>query len=204
MTEMVLRHRAELRLKQRQRILDTAAATFVAKGYHRATVAEIVAGSHVSKTSFYEQFADKEQLFLDLHESYVRTRLAALRTAQRRTAGVTCWRERIREIARICLEEIAGAPAAAALLLDAAAGASAAARSAHERAVGRCVSLIIAINHDLRDASPELAPLSRPLAIAAVSGFREVTRRAADEGPDAVRALIDPMAELWIRLALPA
>lgn len=53
---------------KRQLILDTAAAVFSQKGYHDATVKDIVDRAAVSVGTFYFYFKSKEELFTALYE----------------------------------------------------------------------------------------------------------------------------------------
>ena len=164
-------------------------------------VADIVNAAHVSKTTFYEHFAGKEQVFIELHETCARARLETLRRAQHQTAGVSCWRERIRQIVGSYLEAIAGRPALILPMLAETSQGTQATRLARQNAVVRCSDAIIAISRELTAGAPEVQPLSRPLATAAVTGLLELTCQAAKEGPAAVMELLDPATELWIRLA---
>ena len=65
-------------VSQRTRLIEGMAVTVAAKGYAATTVADVIAAAGVSRTTFYEQFRDKEQCFLsayeygsDLHYEYV-------------------------------------------------------------------------------------------------------------------------------------
>lgn len=55
-----LRRRGQAAL---DRLLDAAEDVFGRKGYHESTVADIVAASGMARTTFYEYFATKEDLF---------------------------------------------------------------------------------------------------------------------------------------------
>ena len=52
--------------KKRQQILDAADIVFSRKGYHRATVDEIIALADTGKGTVYNYFINKEQLFYTL------------------------------------------------------------------------------------------------------------------------------------------
>jgi len=54
----------------RQRILEAATSVFSERGYHGASVDDIVAASNTSKGSFYFHFPNKEGLFLALVEDF--------------------------------------------------------------------------------------------------------------------------------------
>ncbi len=54
----------------RSRILDAALEVFAEKGYHEASVDEIVEESHTSKGSVYFHFPNKQNLFLSLVDKF--------------------------------------------------------------------------------------------------------------------------------------
>lgn len=51
----------------RSRLVEAMTAVVAEKGYAATTIADIVARAHVSRRTFYEQFADKEEIFLACH-----------------------------------------------------------------------------------------------------------------------------------------
>ncbi len=64
------------KLATRERILDAALSVFARKGYHRATVDDIVRASGTSKGAVYHHFPNKEAVFLALADDFA-ARLAA-------------------------------------------------------------------------------------------------------------------------------
>lgn len=64
------------KLATRERILDAALDVFAGKGYHRASVDDIVRASGTSKGAVYHHFATKEAVFLALVDDFA-GRLAA-------------------------------------------------------------------------------------------------------------------------------
>lgn len=64
------------RVATRDRILDAALSVFAGKGYHRATVDDIVHASRTSKGAVYHHFPNKEAVFLALADDFA-ARLAA-------------------------------------------------------------------------------------------------------------------------------
>ncbi len=52
---------------QRERLLDGMLAATVRKGYQGANVAQVIAHAGVSRPTFYEHFADKDDCFLAVH-----------------------------------------------------------------------------------------------------------------------------------------
>jgi AcrR family transcriptional regulator len=58
------------KIATRDRILDAALSVFAGKGYHRATVDDIVRASGTSKGAVYHHFASKEAVFLALVDDF--------------------------------------------------------------------------------------------------------------------------------------
>lgn len=56
----------------RERILDAALSVFADRGYHRATVDDIVRASGTSKGAVYHHFAGKEAMFLALVDDFTK------------------------------------------------------------------------------------------------------------------------------------
>jgi AcrR family transcriptional regulator len=54
---------------QRERLLDAIVCETALSGYVATTVATLTARAHVSRTTFYEHFADKEECFLAAHSA---------------------------------------------------------------------------------------------------------------------------------------
>ncbi|MEO3946549.1 TetR/AcrR family transcriptional regulator [Gorillibacterium sp. CAU 1737] len=61
----------------RARLVASAETLFAAKGYHAATVSQIVSGAGVTQASFYLHFASKEELLTELLDRFEQ-KLAAL------------------------------------------------------------------------------------------------------------------------------
>jgi AcrR family transcriptional regulator len=72
----VTRRLAKGKAATRDRILDAALDVFARKGYHRATVDDIVRASSTSKGAVYHHFPNKEAVFLALVDEFA-ARLAA-------------------------------------------------------------------------------------------------------------------------------
>jgi AcrR family transcriptional regulator len=58
------------KLATRDRILDAALSVFASRGYHRATVDDIVRASGTSKGAVYHHFPNKEAMFLALADDF--------------------------------------------------------------------------------------------------------------------------------------
>ncbi|MGA5200650.1 TetR/AcrR family transcriptional regulator [Streptomyces variegatus] len=81
-----------------QRLLSGLAASIEEKGLAATTIADIVGQARVSKRSFYEMFASKEQAFLALYEAATDLGVASLRNSA--DAGPTSWDDLVRRLTR--------------------------------------------------------------------------------------------------------
>ena len=69
----------------RGRILDAMTATVAERGYAATSIAEVIKRAHASRSTFYEQFADKEDCYLaayQLASDHVATQIAHGRAVQ--------------------------------------------------------------------------------------------------------------------------
>jgi AcrR family transcriptional regulator len=80
---------------QRGRLIVAIAEAVAQKGYGATTVTDIVERAGVSRSTFYEQFADKEACFLAAYETGVEFVLGKLNAAAEELPA-SDWRERVR------------------------------------------------------------------------------------------------------------
>jgi len=85
----------------RGRILDAALSVFSRKGYHAASVDEIVSESHTSKGSIYFHFPNKQSLFLALVDKFADL---VVRRVEDAIAHETTGRRRVDAALRATLE----------------------------------------------------------------------------------------------------
>ncbi|MFF0267876.1 TetR/AcrR family transcriptional regulator [Kribbella sp. NPDC004536] len=78
--------REERRLRTRQSISDVATRLFIEHGFESVTIAAIAAAADVAKMTVTNYFPRKEDLALDIHESFVRSPAAVVAS---RPAGTT-------------------------------------------------------------------------------------------------------------------
>ncbi|MBY0279773.1 TetR/AcrR family transcriptional regulator [Candidatus Binatia bacterium] len=198
------RRKAALSAVQREQILEGFAAALAAKGYQSTTIADIAAAAQISKTTFYEHFADKESVFLALHATVADATIAAIERRGRETTNVRDWRARLRQMIDAYLESIAASPAFLLQIMAEAAVASPATRTAREQALDRFASMMTVLAGRTAGARSAPNPISHDLAVATMAGILELVSRAATRGPDAVRALGATVSELLARVAAPA
>jgi AcrR family transcriptional regulator len=93
---------------QRGRLLDAIADVVAEKGYGRTTVADVVSAAGVSRKTFYEHFAGKEECFLAAYEAGVDLLVARLEEAE---ASHDAWPDRVRAGVRAYLDTLRFEPA---------------------------------------------------------------------------------------------
>jgi AcrR family transcriptional regulator len=107
---------------QRARLIAAMVEVVDERGMGEITVADIVARSGVSRRTFYELFADREECFLAAFDESVRRACATVLPAFRAAGG---WRERIRAALQALLEFLDDEPGLGALCVVEALGAGA-------------------------------------------------------------------------------
>lgn len=169
----------ELAAEGRGRLLTGLAAAIAAKGYATATIADIVRHARVSKRTFYEHFADKEECYLALYDAVGAHLLAVVAQA---AAAELPWRERVDAAARAYLTELAARPALTRTFLIElqAAGPQALARrrEVHRRFAGQLQRL----TEDAARHEQGVVPLSPAMATAVAGGINELVLQAVEQG----------------------
>jgi AcrR family transcriptional regulator len=158
-------------------------------GYAATTVGELVALAGVSKSTFYEHFADKRDCFLATFDEIVRQVSERIGEAYRSPGD---FRERLRA-ALACFMELAVADPAAASLAVVESLTLGAAGVEHRERGSEAFELMI---HQSFEQSPEPREVSEVTIRAIVAGIRGVTYRRFREGkrerlPGCVDELID-------------
>src|SRR5207245_10827747 len=64
--------REQVQASQRQRILDAILDVVGEHGYATATVADVTTAAGISRTTFYEQFRNKQDAFLTAYDEFGR------------------------------------------------------------------------------------------------------------------------------------
>ena len=174
------------------------------KGYREATIAEIIAAAHVSKTTFYEQFTGKEGLYLALHAMVADAVYDAVEDALRETADEADWRTRIRTIVTAYVETMASDPKFLTQIRIESAVATDGSEAARFGAAERFSVLLIGESTRMAETSPEVVALTLPICFAGMAGQTSLVAAAAAHGPDAVRSLAEDLFEWWLRLLQPS
>jgi AcrR family transcriptional regulator len=180
--------REEVLANQRSRLIAATIELVADRGYDGTRVSNIVQLAGVSKASFYEQFAGKDECFTAVCDTALRAAATAvLRGESRGGEG----RDRIRAGLTALAELMAAQPKATRLvLIDAVASTPAIREHLSER-----FGLFEALVHD-RLASTGPAKLPRHLIAGLVRGIAHHARRCVGAGcPERFRELVDPLLD---------
>lgn len=112
---------------QRERLLEAVTAVSARYGYREASIARIVAQAKVSRATFYEHFADKEDCFLAAYREVAAGIMQAVRRFETEGDGG------LREVLACMLANADADPAAARVVLVESLAAGATVRAEHER-----------------------------------------------------------------------
>lgn len=152
---------------QRERLLEAAIRVVAEKGYAATTIADLTKEAGISRTTFYELFADKEACFLAAYDNAVEALVRRIGAAY---DAEESWPERARAGLAELLAALAEEPALARLALVDAGAAGPAAQRRYWAAVQRLTPLF----EEGRDFSPggrELPANTSRMAIGGVTGL---------------------------------
>jgi AcrR family transcriptional regulator len=93
---------------QRERMLLAVAESVSEQGYATTTVADIISRARLSRRTFYEHFADKEECFLAAYDTVVEQLLAAVGAAYEEAET---WPQKVHDGLRTFLSSLAVEPA---------------------------------------------------------------------------------------------
>jgi AcrR family transcriptional regulator len=165
----------------RDRLLEGLAQSIEERGYRDTTVADIVRHAKTSKRTFYDQFASKEECFIDLlrtnNEDMIDGILAAVDLDAAPNgqveAALTAYIDHISARPAITLSWIREAPAL-----------GEAARALHRFAMDHLTDMLVGISVSPGFRRAGLQPVSRELALILLGGLRELTASYVEDGRD--------------------
>jgi AcrR family transcriptional regulator len=117
---------------QRERMLLAVAEAVAEQGFTTTTVADIIARARLSRRTFYEHFADKEECFLAAYDTVVEQLLAAVGQAYEQADG---WTQKVHDGLETFLAYLAAEPAFARMCIVEVVAAGAEARSRRDAAM---------------------------------------------------------------------
>jgi len=184
----------------RRRLLDGLAESIAERGYRATTVADVVRGAKTSKRTFYDEFASKEECFVELLAANNDDLIAGITAAVdaeatpevQIDAAVGAYVEHIESRPAITLSWIREAPALGDL-----------ARPLNRVAMQHLTDMLVAISGSPGFVEAGLAPISRPLALILLGGLRELTALLVEEGLDVQGIVVPAVTAARAILGLP-
>ncbi|SDZ28146.1 transcriptional regulator, TetR family [Micromonospora pattaloongensis] len=164
---------AEVRLS----LAHGLAAAVTEKGYAASTIADIVAHARVSKRTFYEHFADKEECLMAFYADAAARLIEVVRAAGTPDQP---WRERVRVVVTAYLSALDALPAVSRTLLVEIQAAGPRAYGLRQEMQRRFADALVQIVDEGRAANPEIPPLAPALAVALVGGINELMLQVVD------------------------
>ena len=180
----------------RRRLLDGLAASITERGYRASTVADIVRHARTSKRTFYDQFPSKEQCFLELLHADVGKLAEDIRDAVDPDAD---WQTQIRQAVQAYVGHIESRPALTLSWIRELPSLDAAARPFQRRGMQLLTSLLVNLSGSPGFQKVGLPSLTRPKAVILVSGLRELTALAVEDGRS-VREIVEPAMDASVAL----
>lgn len=172
----------------RSRLLDGLAQSIADRGYRDTTVADVVRNAKTSKRTFYDQFASKEECFVELLRANNEDMINNIRTAVDPEAP---WGDQVRSAAGAYVDHIASRPAITLSGIREAPALGVVALPLHRLAMGQFTDLLVDLTDSPGFRRAGLAPVSRPLAVIVIGGLRELTATTAEAEGD-VREILEP------------
>lgn len=186
---------------QRGRLVYAIAQVVAEKGYAVATVADVVDRASVSRSTFYDQFPDKETCFLAAFNEGAEFVLNRMHSAANSLGPKRDWRSHIRSDVETYLAVLASEPAFAfALHVEVlAAGPAALARRAEIQAL--FTARTRRIHEQARELDPSLRELPPELFAIHTGGMDELIRECLrTRGPNGLADLCEPVVQATLAM----
>lgn len=163
----------------RTRLLDALTLALIERPYAELTIADIVAGAHVSRRTFYEQFENKDACLLALCERLSETILGLIAAGYDPEAD---WVEQLSRVTDLYLQALQAQPALVRTLYIELMQLGAPGLAMRRR-IGQRFAMFLIMQVELsRLREPGKRPLSPALATAVVGGVNELILQAIEEG----------------------
>ncbi|EUA13576.1 bacterial regulatory s, tetR family protein [Mycobacterium kansasii 662] len=183
----------------RLRLFDGLAAAIGERGYRATTVADVVRHARTSKRTFYDQFASKEQCFLELLRADVEQLGLRIQAAVDPDAD---WHQQIRQAVEAYVGHIESRPAITLSWIRELPSLGAVARPVQRRGLQLLSTLLIDLSAGPGFRRAGLPPLTVPLSVILLGGLRELTALAVEDGRP-VRDVVEPAIDASIALLGP-
>ncbi|MBN9634672.1 MAG: TetR/AcrR family transcriptional regulator, partial [Actinobacteria bacterium] len=157
-------------------------------------VADIVRNAKTSKRTFYDQFASKEECFVELLRANNEDLIARIRAAIHPDAE---WEQQVRSAVDAYVAHIASRPAITLSWIREAPALGDAAQPLNRHAMEQLTEMVVDLTSGAGFQRAGLSPISRPVALILLGGLRELTALIVEDGRD-----IDQLTEPALTAAL--
>jgi AcrR family transcriptional regulator len=191
--------RTVVRETQRARILDAMVEAVAEKGYSKVAVADVIDRAGVSRKTFYEQFANKEQCFLAAYDAGVDSLMEAIDDAL--SALAPDWLAGARRATEVYLARMAASPAFARAFVIEVLGAGPAALERRDAVQQRFAAQLETIHLRARANIPAIPGVPPHTFRAAVGAVNElVTAHVLEHGAQTLPELTDAILDVHLAL----
>jgi AcrR family transcriptional regulator len=191
--------RTVVRETQRARMLDAMVEAVAEKGYSKVAVADVIDRAGVSRKTFYEQFANKEQCFLAAYDAGVDPLMDAIDDAL--SALAPDWLAGARRAIEVYLAQLAASPAFARAFVIEVLGAGPAALERRGAVQQRFAAQLETIHLRARADIPAIPGVPPHTFRAAVGAVNElVTAHVLEHGAQTLRELTDAILDVYLAL----
>lgn len=163
------------------RLLDGLAVSIGERGYRDTTVADVVRHARMSKRTFYEHFAGKEECLIELLRRNNADLIARIRAA---VAPEDDWRPQIRQAVDAYVAHIGDRPAITLCWIREAPALGAVSRPLHRQVMGDLTELLTTLTASPGFRRAGVKPLAPTTALILLGGLRELTAFVVEDGRD--------------------
>lgn len=185
-------------MSHHDRLIGAMGELVAEHGYPAVTVTDVVARARVSKRTFYQHFADREDCFLATYTALAEIPLGRIGSVAGDPAVQALpLTEQVALATGAYLDAMGEQPGLTRTLLAEIASVGPRGRSVRREVLHRFAEKIVALVEAARARHPELPPLGRVAALALVGGINELVVDALDTG-ESVPALAPTVTALVV------
>jgi AcrR family transcriptional regulator len=183
----------------RLRLLDGLATSIGERGYRASTVADVVRHARTSKRTFYDQFASKEECFLELLAADIEKLGESIAATVDPDAD---WHRQIRQAVEAYVAYIEARPAITLSWIRELPSLGAVGLPVQRRGLQLLSDLLIDLSASAGFRRADLPPLTAPLAVILLGGLRELTALTVEDSHP-VREIVEPAVDACVALLGP-
>ncbi|MBJ7348005.1 MAG: TetR/AcrR family transcriptional regulator [Thermoleophilaceae bacterium] len=191
-----------VKASQRLRLIEAITEVCAEKGYAAATVADVIERSGISRKTFYEHFANKEECFVQAYDEGLSAIDDAVGAAYMST---TDWQERLRFSVAAFLQSLAERPAYARIYATEVLVAGGIVRRHRDERVEQIIEVYRELNHYAHEADPAVPLMKDDMLVVIVGGIAELVRRTVSlRGPERLPDIADSITDFaWMMISRP-